>query len=223
MQCRDATPEHCTEERFASTQCSTVVDPATGEPVRHCVKLYRRYLKCAGRQAAGWGDTWPVAAPLAAMPLLVPAIGKALHGCWSAQQARFPNRSRTTCATPRLLVPQLAPAPHRLGLIHPGLLSECCTAWIVCCRPEKVDEEKQEITARGEGAQQLEPHLVDLPGRCACGMPSLSPGGIDGLVDGRRACAAACDTFKLSSRWRESAVPGLSLSCPHSLYPPAAG
>ncbi len=51
VQCRDATPEHCTEERFASTQCSTVVDPATGEPVRHCVKLYRRYLKCAGRCA----------------------------------------------------------------------------------------------------------------------------------------------------------------------------
>lgn len=51
VQCRDSTPEHCTEERFASTQCSTVVDPATGEPVRHCVKLYRRYLKCAGRCA----------------------------------------------------------------------------------------------------------------------------------------------------------------------------
>ena len=53
VQCRDATPENCTEERFASTQCSTVVDPATGEPVRHCVKLYRRYLKCAGRCERG--------------------------------------------------------------------------------------------------------------------------------------------------------------------------
>ncbi len=28
-------------------------------------------------------------------------------------------------------------------------------------------EQKQEMVARGEGAQQLEPNLVELPGRCA--------------------------------------------------------
>ncbi len=50
----------------------------TGEPVRHCTKLYKRYLKCAGQ-------------------------------------------------------------------------------------PEKVDEQKREVTARGRDAQQLGPDLLELP------------------------------------------------------------
>ena len=49
--CRDATAsgDQCVEKVYISTECSTVTDEATGEPVKHCVKLYRRYLKCAGR------------------------------------------------------------------------------------------------------------------------------------------------------------------------------
>ena len=33
------------------------------------------------------------------------------------------------------------------------------------CRPERVAEQKQEMVARGEGAQQLEPNLVGLASR----------------------------------------------------------
>jgi len=50
--CRDSTASGsgpCVENVYSSLECSTVVDEATGEPVRRCVKLYRRYLKCAGR------------------------------------------------------------------------------------------------------------------------------------------------------------------------------
>ena len=48
--CRDATASGACVERFIqSVECETVVEPATGEPVRRCLKLYKRYLKCAGR------------------------------------------------------------------------------------------------------------------------------------------------------------------------------
>lgn len=48
--CRDASPAHgCSEETLTSVHCSSSVDEATGEPVRHCVKLLKRYLRCAGR------------------------------------------------------------------------------------------------------------------------------------------------------------------------------
>lgn len=49
--CRDATAQgtQCREEVSVSTSCSTSADPATGEPVRRCVKIYRRYLDCAGQ------------------------------------------------------------------------------------------------------------------------------------------------------------------------------
>lgn len=58
VNCRDASVPQggpCTEESFTSTHCSTTTDPATGEPVRHCVKLLKRYLRCAGRWAACGG------------------------------------------------------------------------------------------------------------------------------------------------------------------------
>lgn len=50
---RDATPDGCLEQTAVSTSCSTHTDPATGEPIRHCIKLYRRYLKCKGRCERG--------------------------------------------------------------------------------------------------------------------------------------------------------------------------
>lgn len=47
--CRHATPSNqCSEHTWISTECETELD-ATGEPVKRCVKLYKRYLKCAGR------------------------------------------------------------------------------------------------------------------------------------------------------------------------------
>ena len=99
VQCRDSTPEHCTEERFASTQCSTVVDPATGEPVRHCVKLYRRYLKCAGRCA-----TLPCRRP----PSFLLPVG---HGmCCVHLRAQAAAPARAAHAAPPLL--HCHPFPH---------------------------------------------------------------------------------------------------------------
>lgn len=49
--CRDATAHGsaCREEVSESTSCTTSTDPASGEPVRRCVKIYRRYIDCAGQ------------------------------------------------------------------------------------------------------------------------------------------------------------------------------
>lgn len=62
--CRDATPQGCSEEVLTTLHCSSSVDEETGEPVRHCVKLLKRYLRCAGRcvwSVGRWGpraDAW---------------------------------------------------------------------------------------------------------------------------------------------------------------------
>lgn len=48
--CRDATPRAdsgCTEMVLTRTECETVLE--SGEPVRKCLKLYKRYISCAGR------------------------------------------------------------------------------------------------------------------------------------------------------------------------------
>lgn len=124
--CRDASAsDSCVEHTWLVTECETVVDPATGEPVKHCVKLYKRYLKCAGR-------------------------------------------------------------------------------------PETVDEQKQEMMARGEGAQQLEPNLVELPSRRA----AAAAGGDDGSTSAGGAAKmedvghAFEEFLRFAEELQEQMVPG---------------